>query len=104
MAAKPRKPPGRDVGTGSCQPVIELGRYERHAEVVAPHLVRRHAPGTHCWLLAASAAMGAALLLVADVLARALIAPQELPVGVVTAVVGGVYLFALLRRRGLGPA
>ena len=72
--------------------------------LVAPHLVRRHAPGTHRWLLAASAAMGAALLLVADVLARALIAPQELPVGVVTAVVGGVYLFALLRRRGLGPA
>jgi iron complex transport system permease protein len=69
--------------------------------LVAPHLVRRHAPGAHGWLLAASAAMGAALLLVADVLARAVIAPQELPVGVVTAVLGGLYLFALLRRRGL---
>jgi iron complex transport system permease protein len=37
----------------------------------------------------------------ADVISRAVIAPQELPVGVVTAVVGGVYLFVLLRRRGL---
>lgn len=68
--------------------------------LVAPHLVRRHAPGAHAWLLGASALMGAVLLLLADVVSRALIAPQELPVGVVTAVVGGVYLFVLLRRRG----
>jgi iron complex transport system permease protein len=67
--------------------------------LVAPHLVRRHAPGRHGWLLLASAGMGAALLLVADVISRALIAPQELPVGVVTAVLGGVYLFWLLKQR-----
>lgn len=69
--------------------------------LVAPHLVRRHAPGAHGWLLVASAAMGAALLLAADVISRAVIAPQELPVGVVTALVGGGYLFVLLQRRGL---
>ena len=67
--------------------------------LVAPHLVRRNAPGAHGWLLLGSAAMGAALLLVADVISRALIAPEELPVGVVTAVLGGVYLFRLLRQR-----
>lgn len=67
--------------------------------LVAPHLVRRAAPGAHAWLLAASAAMGAALLLGADVLSRALIAPEELPVGVVTAVVGGLYLVWLLKQR-----
>jgi len=67
--------------------------------LVAPHLVRRHAPGLHGWLLLASAGMGAALLLVADVISRALIAPQELPVGVVTAVLGGCYLFWLLKQR-----
>ncbi len=67
--------------------------------LVAPHLVRRSAPGRHAWLLLASAAMGAALLLVADVLSRALIAPEELPVGVVTAVLGGGYLFWLLKQR-----
>lgn len=69
--------------------------------LVAPHLVRRHAPGAHAWLLGASALMGALLLLLADVLSRALIAPQELPVGVLTAVIGGLYLFVLLRRRAL---
>lgn len=67
--------------------------------LVAPHLVRRHAPGPHAWLLLASGAMGAVLLLVADVASRALIAPQELPVGVVTAVLGGSYLFVLLKRK-----
>jgi iron complex transport system permease protein len=69
--------------------------------LVAPHLVRRHAPGTHRWLLTASAAMGGVLLLWADLASRAVLAPQELPVGVVTAVLGGVYLLALLRRRVL---
>lgn len=67
--------------------------------LVAPHLVRRHAPGTHGWLLLASAGMGAAVLLWADVIARALVAPEELPVGVVTAVLGGGYLVWLLRQR-----
>ena len=67
--------------------------------LVAPHLVRRSAPGPHGWLLVASAGMGAALLLAADVVSRSLIAPQELPVGVVTAVLGGCYLFWLLRQR-----
>jgi len=66
--------------------------------LVAPHVVRRAAPGPHGWLLGASAAMGGVLLLGADVLSRALIAPHELPVGVVTAVLGGGYLFWLLRR------
>ena len=66
--------------------------------LVAPHLVRRHAPGAHAWLLGASAAMGAVLLLWADIAARALMAPQEMPVGLVTGVLGGCYLFVLLKR------
>lgn len=68
--------------------------------LVAPHLVRRAAPGRHAWLLVASAGMGAALLLWADVISRALVAPGELPVGVVTAVLGGGYLVWLLKERG----
>ena len=69
--------------------------------LVAPHLVERLAPGPHGPLLWLSAGMGAALLLWADVLSRTLIAPQELPVGVVTSVLGGVYLCVLIRQRGL---
>jgi iron complex transport system permease protein len=67
--------------------------------LAAPHLVRRIAPGPHAYLLAASAATGAVLLLAADVAARTLIAPQELPVGVLTAVFGGAYLLWLLNRQ-----
>ena len=47
-----------------------------------------------------SAGAGAVLLLAADVAARSLIAPQELPVGVLTALLGGLYLLVLLRRQG----
>ncbi|WP_374674925.1 FecCD family ABC transporter permease [Ideonella sp.] len=68
--------------------------------LIAPHLVRRHAPGPHGFLLVASAAAGGTLLLAADVAARTLLAPQELPVGVLTAVLGGGYLMHLLRRHG----
>ena len=69
--------------------------------LVCPHLVRRFAHGAHGFVLLASAGMGAALLLVADLAARTLIAPQELPVGVLTAVLGGFYLLGLMHRRGV---
>lgn len=69
--------------------------------LVSPHLVRRLAPGSHGYLLFASAMTGGVLLLCADVVARVVIAPQELPVGVITALVGGVYLLWLLQRRRL---
>jgi iron complex transport system permease protein len=69
--------------------------------LVAPHLVRRFAPAPQGYTLVASAATGGALLLAADVLARTVIAPRELPVGVLTALVGGSYLLWLLHRRGL---
>jgi iron complex transport system permease protein len=67
--------------------------------LVAPHIVRRLVVVTHAPLLWLSALAGAVLLLAADIAARSVIAPQELPVGVLTAVLGGVYLLALLRRR-----
>ena len=67
--------------------------------LVAPHLVRRFAPAPHGFTLVASAAAGGTLLLTADVLARSLIAPQEVPVGVLTALLGGGYLLWLLRKR-----
>ncbi len=67
--------------------------------LIAPHLVRRFAPATHGFTLMASAATGGALLLGADVLARTLVAPREVPVGILTAILGGGYLIWLLRRR-----
>jgi iron complex transport system permease protein len=67
--------------------------------LMAPHLVRALTKPTHRWLLPLSALAGGVLLLTADVLARWLLAPRELPVGVVTAVLGGAYLLALMQRR-----
>ena len=60
--------------------------------LAAPHLVRSLVRCTHAWRLLLSALMGGALLVLADVVARVLLAPQELPVGVLTAVLGGGYL------------
>lgn len=60
--------------------------------LAAPHLVRTLVRCTHAWRLLLSALMGGALLVLADVMARVLLAPQELPVGVLTAVLGGGYL------------
>ena len=60
--------------------------------LAAPHAVRSLLRCTHAGVLLLSALMGGALLLLADVLARGVLAPQDLPVGVLTAVLGGVYL------------
>jgi iron complex transport system permease protein len=67
--------------------------------LVAPHIVRRLVTVTHAALLALASGVGAVLLLLADVAARSVIAPEELPVGLLTAVFGGIYLLVLLRRR-----
>ncbi len=67
--------------------------------LAAPHLVRSIVKTTHGRLLVLSSLMGAVLLMAADILARWVIAPQELPVGVLTAVMGGSYLLWLMHRR-----
>ncbi|QHE78368.1 FecCD family ABC transporter permease [Hydrogenophaga sp. PBL-H3] len=67
--------------------------------LASPHLVRSIVKTTHGRLLVLSALMGGLLLMAADVLARWMIAPQELPVGVLTAVLGGSYLLWLMHRR-----
>ena len=67
--------------------------------LAAPHLVRAAVSVPHGRLMALSSLMGGALLCAADLLARGLIAPQELPVGVLTAVLGGGYLLWLMHRR-----
>ncbi len=66
--------------------------------LAAPHLVRSVIKTTHGRLIVLSSLMGATLLTGADILARWLIAPQELPVGVLTAVLGGGYLLWLMHK------
>ena len=69
--------------------------------LAAPHLVRSVVKTMHGKLIILSSLMGGVLLLLADILARSLIAPQELPVGVLTAVLGGSYLLWLMRKKTL---
>jgi iron complex transport system permease protein len=66
--------------------------------LAAPHLVRSVVKTTHGRLILLSSLLGAVLLMAADLLARWLVAPQELPVGVLTAVLGGSYLLWLMHR------
>jgi iron complex transport system permease protein len=67
--------------------------------LVVPHMVRLVAGPDHRFLLPASALTGAILLIGADTLARTVIAPTELPVGIITALLGAPFFLYLLRRR-----
>ena len=64
--------------------------------LAAPHLVRSLIKTKYNWVILQSTLMGGLLLLLADLLARLLLSPQELPVGVLTAVLGGGYLLWLM--------
>jgi iron complex transport system permease protein len=66
--------------------------------LAAPHLVRSAVKTSYNWMVLLSALMGGVLLLAADLLARMLMSPQEMPVGVLTAVLGGGYLLWLMYR------
>ena len=66
--------------------------------LVVPHAVRMNLGPDHRLLLPASALAGAAFLIIADLLARILLAPAEIPVGVITAIIGAPFFLYLLRR------
>jgi iron complex transport system permease protein len=68
--------------------------------LIVPHILRLAFGADHRLLLPASFLAGAAFLVAADLLARVMIAPAELPVGVITALCGGPFFIYLLRREG----
>lgn len=71
--------------------------------IVVPHLLRLATGPDHRWLLPNAALLGGTLLVLADMVARTLVAPAELPIGIVTAAIGApIFLWILLQRRGLG--
>ena len=67
--------------------------------IIVPHLVRLMVGADHRIVLPASALFGAAFLVGCDVLSRTLMAPVELPVGIITALIGGPFFLWLLIRR-----
>jgi iron complex transport system permease protein len=68
--------------------------------IIVPHIVRLIVGADHRLVLPASALFGAAFLVACDLVARTVMAPIELPVGIVTAIVGGPFVLWLLFRRG----
>lgn len=67
--------------------------------LVAPHLIRLLLGADHRYLLPGSALLGAVLLTLADLLARTVVAPAEIPIGIVTALVGAPFFLWLLLRQ-----
>jgi iron complex transport system permease protein len=74
--------------------------------LVVPHLARRLVGAPHRWMLPVCALVGAILLVWADALARTVVAPREIPLGILTALLGTPLLMTLVRgafgRRGAG--
>jgi iron complex transport system permease protein len=67
--------------------------------LILPHVARILVGAEHRRLLPVSALLGALFLVWVDVAARTLLAPQDLPIGIATAAIGGVFFVLLLRRR-----
>ena len=73
--------------------------------LVTPHILRLLRSSDYAFLLPASALLGAILMELIDVIARLVIKPAELPIGIITALVGApVFLAILLRQRRAGVA
>ncbi len=66
--------------------------------LVVPHLARRLVGARHVRVVPVSALLGAILLVAADIVARVLLAPQEIPIGIITALLGAPFLLILIRR------
>ncbi|SFU79429.1 Fe(3+) dicitrate ABC transporter permease subunit FecD [Xenorhabdus koppenhoeferi] len=79
------------TGVAVCGPISFIS-------LVVPHMVRKITGGRHHWLLPVSALTGALLLVVADLLARTIHPPLELPAGVLTAIIGAPWFVWLLVR------
>jgi len=70
--------------------------------IVVPHMLRLAIGPDHRYLLPCSALLGASFLVFADCISRTIVAPADLPIGIVTATIGApFFLWILLRRRGV---
>jgi iron complex transport system permease protein len=77
---------------------VALGGLIGFVGLFAPHVTRVIVGPRHSVLLPAAALVGASFLVLADLLARAILPPTEIPVGILTAFVGGPFFLWLLRR------
>jgi iron complex transport system permease protein len=80
------------AGTAAAGPIYFLG-------LTVPHAARALCGPDQRWILAYSAVLGAALLLIADVIGRVLVRPSELEAGVMVAIIGAPVFIAIVRRK-----
>ncbi|MEL7532641.1 MAG: iron chelate uptake ABC transporter family permease subunit, partial [Bacteroidota bacterium] len=94
------------LATGLCTGVaVALCGVIGFVGLVVPHVLRLIGGGHHQFLLPASALAGGLLLCWADVFSRVIVAPAELPIGVLTAIAGSpVFLILLIQRQKTGYA
>ncbi len=86
------------IGSILTAAAVALGGLISFTGLIIPHMLRMILGPDHVRLLPATALAGALFLLVADTAARTVIAPSELPVGVLTAFIGGPFFLYLLRK------
>lgn len=78
---------------------VSMGGMIGFVGLIVPHVMRAIFGPDHRWLVPASAIGGGAFLVLCDALARSLMAPLEIPVGVVTALAGGPFFLIVLRKK-----
>ncbi|HVZ21129.1 MAG TPA: iron ABC transporter permease [Vicinamibacterales bacterium] len=77
---------------------VSLGGPVLFVGIIVPHMVRLIVGADHRLVLPASALFGASFLIVCDLIARTIVAPVEMPVGIITAIIGGPFFLWLLFR------
>ncbi|MCL2834257.1 MAG: iron ABC transporter permease [Treponema sp.] len=88
--------------TGAC---VALCGVIGFVDLIAPHLARRITGSRHCYSLPMAFIIGGSLMVVTDLIARTIVSPSELPVGAVTALIGGpffAWVYFGKRRSGAG--
>ncbi|WP_417638014.1 FecCD family ABC transporter permease [Enterococcus faecalis] len=71
-------------------------------DLIAPHIVRRYLGATHRWLIPGSAILGGTIMVIGDTIARTILSPREIPIGLVTALIGApFFLYIYFKKRGV---
>lgn len=85
------------IGVGAC---VAVSGTIGFVALIVPHILRMAFTSDYHFVLPASGLLGASVLVLADLLARTLVAPAELPIGIITAIVGTpVFIFIIIRER-----
>lgn len=87
------------LGAGIVAAAVAFGGLVAFVGLIAPHLARWWAGPRHAAMLPASALIGAAIVCACDGIARAVLPPAEVPLGLITALFGGPFFLLLLARR-----